>query len=153
MKRLFPLFLLLVLGFAACNQDGEGAKYAGTYSGTFKFITDGTTKDGSVKIYNNPVVENGILMYVLPMDYTSGTTWTANSSTSTGSITTELMTQLLTQYIGSSTVNTAEEAVKSMTATVSFSGSTMTMEIYYTVEILSSLQTQVKIIRFTGTKQ
>jgi len=153
MKKLFPLFLLLVLGFAACNQDGEGAQYAGTYTGTFKFITDGTTKDGSVKIYNNPLVEDGILLYVLPMNYTSGSTWTANSTDDSASITSELMTQLLTQYIGSSTLNTAEEAVKNLKATVVFSGSTMTMTIYYTVEVLSTLQTQVKIIEFTGTKQ
>lgn len=153
MKKLFPLFLLLVLGFAACNQDGEGAKYAGTYTGTFKFITDGTTKTGSVKIYNNPVVEDGILLYVLPMSYTSGATFTANSSDGTSSITNELMTQLLTQYISSSTLNTAEEAVKNLNATVTFSGDQMTMTIYYTVEVLSTLQTQVKIIEFTGTKE
>ena len=55
MKKLFPIFLLLVFGFAACTG-GEGAQYAGKYKGTFTFIKqNGRTKPGTVAISNNPL--------------------------------------------------------------------------------------------------
>ena len=68
MKKLFPILMVLVLGLAACSN-GNGSQYAGKYVGTFKFIKDSTTKQGSVRITNNPLSQDGVLLYaVLPLN-------------------------------------------------------------------------------------
>ncbi len=147
MKKLFPIFLLLVLGFAACTN-GEGAKYAGKYSGTFTFIKqDGRTKDGTVTISNNPLSQNGILLYYcLPL---------ANSGTGTymtRSENVEYITQVLSSIVGdSSYIDTASEVVKDITVECTFNGNRLSMSVYYTVALLSDLlQTRVEIITFDG---
>lgn len=149
MKKLFPIFLLLVLGFAACTN-GEGAKYAGKYSGTFTFIKqDGRTKVGTVTISNNPLSQNGILLYYcLPL---------ANSGTGkymTKSENVEYIAQVLSSIVGESDyIDTTTEVVKDITVECTFSGDRLSMSVYYTVALLSDLlQTRVEIITFDGTK-
>ena len=147
MKKLFPIFLLLVLGFSACTQ-GEGSKYAGKYAGTFTFIKDSHTKDGKVLITNNPLSPNGVLLYAcLPLDYVSTGVYKASSNN------VEYMKTILESIIGGNNyIDTATETVKNISVDATFSGDYMEMTVYYTVEILSTLQTRVEIITFTGTK-
>lgn len=147
MKRLFPIFLLLVLGFSACTT-GEGSKYAGKYTGTFTFIKDNHTKDGSVRITNNPLSTNGVLLYAcLPLDYVSTGVYKANSNN------VEYMKTILESIIGNSNyIDTATEQVKKITVETVFQGDYMEMTVYYTIEILQTLQTRVEIINFSGTR-
>ena len=149
MKKLFPIFLLLVLGFAACTN-GEGAKYAGNYQGTFVFVKqDGKTKNGTVTISNNPLSQNGILVYYcLPLDNVSTGVYRTKSEN------VEYIAQVLSSIVGESNyIDTTEEVVKDITVECSFSGDRMDMSVYYTVALLSDLlQTRVEIITFDGTK-
>ena len=149
MKKLFPIFLLLVFGFAACTG-GEGAQYAGKYKGTFTFIKqNGRTKPGTVAISNNPLSQNGVLLYYcLPLDYVSQGVYKTKSEN------VEYIAQVLSSIIGdNSYIDTTSEVVKDITVECTFAGSSMTMSVYYTVALLSDLlQTRVEIITFAGNK-
>lgn len=149
MKKLFPIFLLLVFGFAACTG-GEGAQYAGKYKGTFTFIKqNGKTKEGTVAISNNPLSQNGVLLYYcLPLDYVSTGVYRTKSEN------VEYIAQVLSSIIGdNSYIDTTSEVVKDITVECTFAGSSMTMSVYYTVALLSDLlQTRVEIITFAGNK-
>ncbi|MBQ6070876.1 MAG: hypothetical protein IKQ75_07090 [Bacteroidales bacterium] len=147
MKRLFPIFLLIVLGFSACTT-GEGSKYAGKYTGTFTFIKDGHTKDGSVRITNNPLSQNGVLLYAcLPLEYVSTGVYKANSDN------VEYMKTILEAIVGGSNyIDATSEVVKNIQVETMFSGNYMEMTVYYTIQILSTLQTRVEIINFSGTR-
>lgn len=149
MKKVFPLFLLLVLGLAACTN-GEGAKYAGKYSGTFTFIKqDGKTKDGTVTISNNPLSQNGILLYYcLPLENVSTGVYKTKSEN------VDYITNVLTSIIGESNyIDTSSEVVKDITVECTFSGDRLDMTVYYTVALLNDLlQTRVEIIKFSGTR-
>lgn len=149
MKKLFPIFLILVLGFSACTQ-GEGSKYAGKYTGTFTFIKqNGKTKDGTVAISNNPLSVNGILLYYcLPLENVSPGVYSTRSEN------VEYIAQVLSSIIGNSNyIDTATETVKDITVEASFSGSTLNLSVYYTIALLNDLlNTRVEIITFTGNK-
>ena len=62
MKKLFPLFLILALAFTGC--EGGGSQFAGKYNGTFTIIKNNTTKQGSVRITNNPVSTTPARMWI-----------------------------------------------------------------------------------------
>jgi hypothetical protein len=147
MKRLFPIFLLIVLGFSACTT-GEGSKYAGKYVGTFTFIKDGHTKDGSVRITNNPLSQNGVLLYAcLPLEYVSTGVYRANSDN------VEYMKTILEAIVGGSNyIDATSEAVKNIKVETLFSGNYMEMTVWYEIQILGTLTTRVEIITFTGSK-
>lgn len=145
MKRLFPILLILAFAFTACN-DTTG--YAGKYTGTFTFIKDSKTKDGSVRITSNPMNQNGLLLFgILPLNSVSTGVYQASSESE------EFIGQVLESIIGNSNyINTAEEAVKNIKVDASFTGNTLNMDVYYEIQILNSLQTRVEIIKFTGSK-
>ncbi len=146
MKRLFSILLVFVVALTACS-DTTG--YAGKYAGTFTFIKDSTTKTGTVIIAANPLsTSNGLLLYgCLPLESTSTGNYAANSNN------VEFMTTVLESMVGSNNyINTAEEAIKNINVEAQFSGNTLNMTVYYEIEILSTLQTRVEIIKFTGTK-
>ena len=147
MKKLFPIFLLLVLGFAACTN-GEGAKYAGKYKGVFTFIKqNGKIKEGTVVISNNPLSQNGILLYYcLPLDNVSTGVYQTRSEN------VEYIAQVLSSIIGESNyIDTTTEVVKDITVECEFAGNTLNMTVYYTVALLNDLlQTRVEIIKFAG---
>lgn len=149
MKKLFPLFLLLVLGFAACTN-GEGAKYAGKYSGTFTFIKqDGKTKDGTVTISNNPLSQNGILLYYcLPLENVSTGVYQTQSEN------VEYIANVLSSIIGDNNyIDSSTEVVKDITVECKFAGDKLDMTVYYTIALLNDLlQTRVEIITFGGTR-
>lgn len=146
MKRFFPILLVLVFALSACS-DTTG--YAGKYTGTFTFIKDSKTKEGSVRMTNNPLAQNGLLLYgILPLTSTSTT-----GSYQASSENVEFIGQILETIIGNSNyINTAEEAVKNIKIDATFTGNTLNMDVYYEIQILNSLQTRVEIIKFTGSK-
>lgn len=145
MKKLLPILLVLAFAFTACS-DGTG--YAGKYAGTFTFIKDSTTKSGNVRITNNPLSQNGLLLYgVLPLNSISTGVYQASSEN------VEFIAGVLESIIGSNNyINTAEEAVKNIKVEATFTGNTLNMDVYYEIQILNTLQTRVEIIKFTGTK-
>ncbi len=149
MKKLFPIFLLLVLGFTACTN-GEGKQYAGKYSGTFTFIKqNGRTKQGTVAISNNPISQNGILLYYcLPLEYVSEGVYQSKSEN------VEYIATILESITGSNNyIDTATETVKDITIEAKFTGNTLEMTVYYTIALLNDLlNTRVEVISFTGTK-
>lgn len=149
MKKFLPILMILVLGLTSCNFGGEGSKVKGTYQGTFTFITDNTSKEGKVIIGENPLVQDGILLYhVLPLEYTGDNTFTANNEN------VEMLTNLfslLTQNTGmGNLVNLAEENIKKVIVSAEFNGGTIDLTIKYEVELIASLTTAVRILEFNG---
>jgi len=145
-KLLFPIFVLITVVFAGCSGTNP---YAGKYTGTFTFIKDSTTKQGSVRMTSNPLNANGLLLYAcLPLEQTTTGVYTANSANA------DYIATILSTIVGNNSyVNTATEQVKNIKVESTFSGSTLNMTIYYEVQILSTLQTRIEIIKFTGVKQ
>ena len=146
MKKLLPLFVILMLGFVACNDTSNVEQYSGTYKGQFTMGTDNTTKDGSVVISPNALVDNGIfLYYILPLELESGSTF------STSSTDTEMMTQVLSKILGDHAVS-AEEVIERMDVKAVFTGSELNLKLTYNVNLGSGLGVDVRIIEFTGSK-
>jgi hypothetical protein len=149
MKKLLPIIMILLVGLTACT-DGGGKQYAGTYKGTFTFVKqDNRTKDGTVIITNNPLSDDGVLLYAcLPLEYVSTGKYQTKSENA------EYISKVLQNIIGdNSYVDTATETVKDITVEAVFSGNTVTLSVYYTVALLSDLlNTRVEIVTFTGTK-
>lgn len=147
MKKLFPLFLILALAFVGC--EGTGSQFAGKYTGTFTIIKSNTTKQGSVRITNNPVSTNGVLLYgVLPLEYTMTNTYEATSEN------VEFITQVLSSMVGENNfIDSASEKVKNIRVKATFSGNQLDMYVAYEVQFLSGLvNTEIRIIEFTGSK-
>lgn len=146
MKKFLPILMILIFAFTACT-DNTG--FAGKYAGTFTFIKDSSTKSGTVVIATNPLSTNsGLLLYgCLPLEKTSANTYLANSNNI------EFVATVLESIIGHNNyVNTAEEAIKNIKVEASFTGNTLNMTVYYEIQILSTLQTRVEIIKFSGAK-
>ena len=147
MKKLFPLFLILALAFVGC--EGTGSQYAGKYTGTFTIIKNNTTKQGSVRITNNPVSTNGVLLYaVLPLEYTMTNTYEATSEN------VDYITQVLAAMVGENNfIDTASEKVKNIRVKCTFTGTELYMYVAYEVQLLSGLMnTELRIIEVTGSK-
>ena len=102
----------------------------------------------NVRITNNPLSQNGLLLYgVLPLNSISTGVYQASSEN------VEFIAGVLESIIGSNNyINTAEEAVKNIKVEATFTGNTLNMDVYYEIQILNTLQTRVEIIKFTGTK-
>jgi len=147
MKRLFPIVMLLILGFAACTP-GEGSQYAGKYAGTFTFVKDNYTKDGTVLITNNPVSTNGVLLYAcLPLNSTGVGVYEASSEN------VEYMATILSSMMGNNDyIDAATEQVKKINVKATFTGSSLDLYVAYEVQILGLVTTEWRIVNFTGTK-
>ncbi len=148
-KTLFPLIMLLILGFAACTNN-EAAQYAGKYTGTFNFISNNTTKQGSVRLTQNPLSTNGLLLYAcLPLDYYTSGVYKANSDN------VEYMNTILSSIAGgSSYIDTATEQIQNVEVVATFdSNNNLNLIIQYKVSLLGDvLNTYIKIIEFNGGK-
>ncbi len=149
MKKLLPIIMILLVGITACT-DGGGKQYAGTYKGTFTFVNqDNRTKTGTVLITNNPLSNDGVLLYsCLPLEYVTAGQYQTKSEN------TEYISQVLQKIIGdNSYIDTATETVKDITVAAVFSGNTVDLSVYYTVALLNDLlNTRVELVTFTGTK-
>ncbi len=149
MKRLLPIIMILLVGLTACT-DGGGKQYAGTYKGTFTFVNqDNRTKDGTVIFTNNPLSNDGVLLYAcLPLESVSTGKYQTKSEN------TEYISQVLQNIIGNNSyIDTATETVKDITVEAVFAGNTVTMSVYYTIALLNDLlNTRVELVTFTGTK-
>ena len=141
--------MILLVGLTACTNGG-GKQYAGTYKGTFTFVNqDNRTKDGTVIITNNPLSNDGVLLYAcLPLESVSTGKYQTKSEN------TEYISQVLQNIIGNNSyIDTATETVKDITVETVFSGNTVTMSVYYTIALLNDLlNTRVQLVTFTGTK-
>lgn len=147
-KTLFPLIVLLILGFAACTNN-DAAQYAGKYMGTFKFISSNTTKDGSVRLSQNPLSTNGLLLYAcLPLDYYTPGVYKANSNN------VEYMSKILNSIAGANNyINTATEQIQNIEVIATVDGTNLNLVIQYKVALLNDLlNSYIKIIEFNGTK-
>lgn len=152
MKKILPFLLILLIGFTGCNGGGAGAKVKGTYQGNFTFLTNNTSKIGKVTISENPLVQDGILLYyLLPLEYIGNDTFTASSENS------ELMLNLFDLLVSNTgmdnLLNTVEENIKKVIVTAEFDdNNSLDLTIKYEVELIASLTTQVRILEFDGDK-
>lgn len=145
MKKIIPIIMLAVLALTGCQNQNS---YAGKYSGTFTFVTNNVTKDGTMRLVSNPLT-SGLLVYgVVPINPVSSTVYMSEENNA------ELITQLL-QYIGSQSniYNSATEQIKNVKIEASFNGNAVNLDMYYEIALLSDLlTTRVSIVKFAGMK-
>lgn len=144
MKKIFPILLIAVLALTACTNKNP---YAGTYSGTFTFVTDNITKDGKMQFLTNPLTDGLLLYSVIPLTSTSSTTYVSNSTAL------EYLTTLLEAMGNTNNIyNSVTERIQDVAITTEFSGSTVNAVVQYKIEVLGTLDTYITIVKFTGTK-
>ena len=145
MKKIIPIIMLAVVALTGCQNQNS---YAGKYSGTFTFVTNNVTKDGSMRLVTNPLT-SGLLVYgIVPINPISSNVYESNENNA------ELITQLL-QYIGNQNniYDSATEQIKNVKIEATFNGNTLNMDMYYEVALLNNLiTTRVSIVKFVGTK-
>ena len=147
MKKIIIVLFAAVLVLTSCNSTNQ---YAGKYNGTFTFVTNNVTKDGSVRFVSNPMT-GGLLLYgVVPINPVAGYSNIYMSNENNAA----LITQLL-QYIGnqSNIYNATTEQIQNVKVEATFNGNTVNLDMYYEIALLSDLlTTRVSIVKFTGTK-
>lgn len=147
MKKVVIVLFAAVLVLTSCSSTDPNA---GKYSGTFTFVTNNVTKSGSVRFVSNPLT-GGLLLYgVVPINPVSGYSNVYMSNETNA----ELITQLL-QYIGSQSniYNAATEQIKNVKVEASFSGNTVSLDMFYEVALIGDLlNTRISIVKFVGTK-
>ena len=145
MKKIIPIIMLAVLALTGCQNQNP---YAGKYSGTFTFVTNNVTKDGTMRLVSNPLT-SGLLVYgIVPINPVSSTVYMSEENNA------ELIAQLL-QYIGSQNniYNSATEQIKNVKIEASFNGNAVNLDMYYEIALLSDLlTTRVSIVKFAGMK-
>lgn len=145
MKKIIPIIMLAVLALTGCQNQNS---YAGKYTGTFTFVTNNVTKDGTMRLVSNPLT-SGLLVYgIVPINPVSSSVYMSEENNA------ELITQLL-QYIGSQSniYNSATEQIKNVKIEASFNGNAVNLDMYYEIALLSDLlTTRVSIVKFAGTK-
>lgn len=144
MKKIIPIILLAVLALTGCQNKNP---YAGKYSGTFTFVTNNVTKDGSVQFVSNPMT-GGLLVYgIVPVNPISSNVFISNENNA------ELITQLL-QYIGNQNniYNAATEQIKNVRVEATFDGNHVNLDMYYEILVLQLMTTRISIVQFSGTR-
>ena len=146
MKKIIPIIMLAVLALTGCQNQNS---FAGKYSGTFTFVTNNVTKDGSVRFVSNPLTGSLLMYGLFPLTPVSGNSNVYMSNENN----TELITQLL-QYIGNqnNVYNTATEQIKNVKVEATFSGNQVNIDMYYEILILELMTTRISIVKFSGTK-
>jgi len=145
MKKILPILLIAVLALTGCSNKNP---YAGTYSGTFTFVTNNVTKDGKMQILTNPLTD-GLLVYgVIPINPSSSNVYKSNENNSA------LITQLLQQIGNQSNIyDAATEQIQNVKVEAVFNGNSVELDMFYEVALLSDLlQSRVSIVKFSGTK-
>lgn len=150
MKKVFLMLCVVALAVCGCKDDSyESANYVGTYSGTFNIVkqdNSSSTKTGKLHFTQNPANKENLLWeYVIDMQETSSGVY----ETSENTFTTEMITAA-TNLIGISEYT--DETIEKILAKATFSGSSLTMKIYYKATILG-VEADVVIATFTGTKE
>jgi hypothetical protein len=144
MKKFIPILLVAVLALTGCSNRNP---YAGTYSGTFTFVTDNVTKSGKMQFLTNPLTDGLFLYSVIPLNAASSTHYVSNSDML------DYVTVLL-ESIGNTNhiYNTATEQIKNVAIDVEFNGSNVYAEVTYEIAILGTLNTRITIVKFEGVK-
>ena len=144
MKKFIPILLVAVLALTGCSNRNP---YAGTYSGTFTFVTDNVTKSGKMQFLTNPLTDGLLLYSTIPLNAASSTHYVSNSNML------DYVTVLL-ESIGNTNhiYNTATEQIKNVAIDVEFNGSNVYAEVTYEIAILGTLNTRITIVKFSGVK-
>ena len=145
MKKLVIVLVAAVLALTSCNSTNP---YAGKYSGTYTFVSNNVTKEGSLRMVSNPLT-NGLLVYgVVPINAVSTNVYQSNDNNA------DLVTQLLQQISYQNNIcNTATEQIKNVRIEAVFSGNTVNVDMYYEIALIGDLlNTRISIVKFVGTK-
>jgi hypothetical protein len=149
MKKLVVIAIAAVLALASCSSTNP---YAGKYTGTFTFVSQNVTANGSLRILTNPLT-TGLLVYgVIPIEPVAGNT-TMYASTADNSALVKQVLDIIGSQFQNNIYNAATEQIDNVTVEATFNGNTVNMDLYYTVSLLNDiLNTRISIVRFTGTK-
>ena len=149
MKKLVVIAIAAVLALASCSSTNP---YAGKYTGTFTFVSQNVTANGSLRILTNPLT-TGLLVYgVIPIESVGGST-IMYASTADNSALVKQVLYIIGSQFQNNIYNTATEQIDNITVEATFDGNSVNMELYYKVSLLSdALSTRISIVRFVGTK-
>ena len=149
MKKLVVIAIAAVLALASCSSTNP---YAGKYTGTFTFVSQNVTANGSLRILTNPLT-TGLLVYgVIPIESVGGST-IMYASTADNSALVKQVLDIIGSQFQNNIYNTATEQIDNITVEATFDGNSVNMELYYKVSLLSdALSTRISIVRFVGTK-
>ena len=143
MKKIVIVLFAAVLALVSCNSTNP---YAGKYSGTFTFVTNNVTQNGSLRLVSNPLT-SGLLVYgVVPINPVTANVYVSNDNNAA------LITQLLQQIGNQNNIyNSATEQIQNVKVEATFNGNTVNLDMYYEVALLSNLlSTRVSIVKFVG---
>lgn len=145
MKKFVIIIFAAVLVLTSCSSTNP---YAGKYTGTYTFVSNNVTKNGSLRITSNPLT-NGLLVYgVVPINPVSSNVYESNDNNAA------LVTQLLQQISYQNNIyNTATEQIKNVRIEAVFNGNTVNVDMYYEIALIGDLlNTRISIVKFVGTK-
>lgn len=147
MKKVAILVAVLAFVLTGCNKDSVSKNYKGKYEGTYTFLTtQKEPKSGKVPVLSNPASTNGVLVYdIIPLE-ASETEGIYEKSTEQE----EFFNTVISAIGLGSTVG---ETVKNLNLKADFTtANTMTLTLSFTVEIVASATTEIRIVEFKGTK-
>lgn len=144
MKKILPIIMVALLALTACSNRNP---YAGTYTGTYTFVTDNVSKSGKMQFLTNPLTDGLLLFSTIPLNAASSTHYVSNSQML------DYLTVLL-ESIGNTNhiYNAATEEIKNVAIDVEFNGSNVYAEVTYEIAILGTLNTRITIVKFQGVK-
>ena len=155
MKKVILMLFAMALAVCGCKDDSyESANYVGNYKGTYHIIKqsdsgNSSTKQGTLHFTQNPVNKENLLWeYSIDMQKTKDGVY----ETVENSLTSEMI------IMAANLINIGdyvEGTVDKIKAEATFSGSSLTMKIYYTVkmETVGGIEFEVVIATFNGTKE
>ena len=128
MTKIITVFMVLAISLGSCFQRNNNTQYEGKYRG--EFTMNGTQiATGDLEYFSNPLDENGIMLYVLPL-----------SNTSTGHFETtcedfDLVASILLDRIGSNPyVTDGMMQVKTVDVTSDFTNTTVNTTFYFHID-------------------
>jgi len=128
MTKIITVFMVLAISLGSCFQRNNNTQYEGKYRG--EFTMDGTQiATGDLEYFSNPLDEDGIMLYVLPM-----------SKTSTGHFETTcedfdlVASILLDRFTPNPYVTDGMMQVKSVDVTSEFTNTTVNTTFYFHID-------------------
>lgn len=128
MTKIITVFMVLAISLGSCFQRNHNTDYEGKYRG--EFTMSGTQiATGDLEYFSNPLDEDGIMLYVLPMDKVS------NGHFETTCEDFNLVASILLDRIGSNPyVTDGMMQVKTVDVTSDFTNTSVNTTFYFHID-------------------
>ena len=149
MTKIVSIFLLLAFllgGWFNHSNEGDSAQYEGKYRGAFT-MNEEQIATGDMEFFSNPMEQNGLMMYLLPMSYESNGRFEASCQD------VSLLRNIILNMIGENPhVTENMKYVSSIDVVSQFSDNQVNTTFYFIID--SNMQDSISNwqIDFVGTK-